>query len=279
MDTWATIVMLAALGVTVAGTVAAFAVCRKPIMAAKVSEGWYDAVPVRVSASVTPERPATPLWPLLVLAVGISLAAVAVVAVNYPALPDPMPVHYDAAGTVTSWEPKTWVNALLLPLVSLGSTVLLVVVCVGLSRRQRTRFPDGRPRAAQEFQDGRGKALQRALAVLTLITALLLGILAVAPVVQLAPSGISWSIWGLATASSLPIVWLTIDSVRHSRALKAAPDDSGPQSPDDDHLWRWGLFYENRNDPRIWVEKRNGLGLTVNIGHPVGIAGSSQMRV
>ena len=31
-------------------------------------------------------------------------------------------------------------------------------------------------------------------------------------------------------------------------------------------------FYENRNDPRIWVEKRNGLGLTVNLSHPVGIA-------
>ena len=44
-------------------TVVAFAVCRRPIMAAKASQGWYDAVPVRVSASVKPERPVKPLWP------------------------------------------------------------------------------------------------------------------------------------------------------------------------------------------------------------------------
>ncbi|MDY5784773.1 DUF1648 domain-containing protein [Corynebacterium sp.] len=253
-------------------TVVAFAACRRPIMAAKARQGWYDAVPVRVSASVTPERPVKPLWPLLVLAVGISLAAVAVVAIKYPSLPDPMPSHYDAAGNVTGWEPKNWGSALSLPLVSLGSTVLLVMVCVVLSRRQRTRLPDGRPRAAREFQDGTGKALQRALAALTLVSAILLSILAVAPVVQLSPSGITWTIWGLVIASSLPIIWLVIDSARQNRALTATPEGSGPQSPDDDHLWRWGIFYENREDPRIWVEKRNGLGLTVNVGRPGGIA-------
>ncbi|MDK7750791.1 DUF5808 domain-containing protein [Brevibacterium sp. UMB10442] len=32
------------------------------------------------------------------------------------------------------------------------------------------------------------------------------------------------------------------------------------------------MFYENHKDPRVWVEKRNGVGLTVNIGHPAGMA-------
>ncbi|EFG46465.1 hypothetical protein HMPREF0183_2269 [Brevibacterium mcbrellneri ATCC 49030] len=110
------------------------------------------------------------------------------------------------------------------------------------------------------------------LAVLTFVSAILMSILAVAPVVQLTPAGVSWTVWGMMTASSLPVIWLVIDSVRQSRALKSTPAGSGPQSPDDDHLWRWGIFYENREDPRVWVEKRNGVGLTVNIGHPGGIA-------
>jgi len=253
-------------------TVVAFAVCRKPIMVAKARQGWYDAVPVRVSASITPERPVKPLWPLLILAVGICLATVAVVAINYHSLPDPMPTHYDAEGNATSWKPKSWGSALLLPLISCGSTLLLVVLCVVLSRHQHTRFPDGRPKASRTFQKERGKTLQRVLAVLTFVSAILMSILAVAPVVQLTPSGISWTVWGLTTASSLPVIWLVIDSVRQSRALTATPADSGPQSPDDDHLWRWGIFYENREDPRVWVEKRNGVGLTVNIGRPAGMA-------
>ncbi|SDR92071.1 DUF1648 domain-containing protein [Corynebacterium timonense] len=253
-------------------TVVAFAACRRPIMAAKARHGWYDTVPVRVPASATPEQPIKPVWPLLVLAVGISLATVAVVAINYPSLPDPIPTRYDDAGNVTDWASKNWGSVLFLPLVSLGSTVLLVVVCVVLSRRERTRFPDGQPQAAREFQGGREKTLQRALAALTLVSPVFLGILSVAPVVQLVPSGITWIAWGLVTASSLPIVWLVIKSIRLSRAPTAAPGGSGRQSPDDDHLWRWGMFYENREDPRIWVEKRNGLGLTVNVGRPGGIA-------
>ncbi|UNU75643.1 DUF1648 domain-containing protein [Corynebacterium pseudodiphtheriticum] len=36
----------------------------------------------------------------------------AVVAITYPSLPDPMLSHYDAAGNVTVWEPKNWGSAL-----------------------------------------------------------------------------------------------------------------------------------------------------------------------
>jgi len=33
--------------------------------------------------------------------------------------------------------------------------------------------------------------------------------------------------------------------------------------------WKWGIFYNNPNDPSIWVEKRTGLGWTVNFAHQV----------
>lgn len=37
-----------------------------------------------------------------------------------------------------------------------------------------------------------------------------------------------------------------------------------------DHYWKWGLFYVNPNDPSVLVEKRVGLGWTVNFGHRLG---------
>ncbi|MCR5624551.1 MAG: DUF5808 domain-containing protein [Lachnospiraceae bacterium] len=39
---------------------------------------------------------------------------------------------------------------------------------------------------------------------------------------------------------------------------------------DDDDNWKYGMFYYNPNDPRLNVEKRAGLGATVNMAHPVG---------
>lgn len=32
-------------------------------------------------------------------------------------------------------------------------------------------------------------------------------------------------------------------------------------------LWKWGIIYVNPNDPLMWVEKRNGLGWTLNFAH------------
>lgn len=296
MNTWMMIVMLAALGLTMAVTVAVPEMSRPtlPLGVSVPSDrvgdpavrsairryriwilvGGVVAVAVMVSAVSIPEVSVL----ILLGYVGWTVVAFAVcrkpimVAINYHSLPDPMPTHYDAEGNATSWKPKSWGSALLLPLISCGSTLLLVVLCVVLSRLQHTRFPDGRPKVSRKFQEERGKTLQRVLAVLTFVSAILMSILAVAPVVQLTPAGVSWTVWGMMTASSLPVIWLVIDSVRQSRALKSTPAGSGPQSPDDDHLWRWSIFYENREDPRVWVEKRNGVGLTVNIGHPGGIA-------
>jgi uncharacterized membrane protein len=42
------------------------------------------------------------------------------------------------------------------------------------------------------------------------------------------------------------------------------PDNGG-----NSQFWRGGVFYVNRNDPRLLVEKRSGLGMTFNFAHPV----------
>ena len=39
---------------------------------------------------------------------------------------------------------------------------------------------------------------------------------------------------------------------------------------DDDDKWVFGLFYYNKNDRKLMVEKRMGIGTTVNMAHPVG---------
>ncbi|MES3017929.1 MAG: DUF5808 domain-containing protein [Bacteroidota bacterium] len=34
-----------------------------------------------------------------------------------------------------------------------------------------------------------------------------------------------------------------------------------------DKYWKAGLIYNNPNDPNIWVEKRIGIGWTLNFAH------------
>ena len=41
--------------------------------------------------------------------------------------------------------------------------------------------------------------------------------------------------------------------------------------PDEDQYWN-GFFYNNPNDKKFMVEKRVGIGTTINFGHPIGKA-------
>jgi uncharacterized membrane protein len=45
----------------------------------------------------------------------------------YPLLPDPMPIHWNAAGEADDWTPKPW-GVIILPLVTLGLWVLFAVL-------------------------------------------------------------------------------------------------------------------------------------------------------
>jgi uncharacterized membrane protein len=47
----------------------------------------------------------------------------------------------------------------------------------------------------------------------------------------------------------------------------------GDRTPD--KYWKLGLFYVNRDDPAVFIEKRFGVGYTLNFGHPgvwIGLA-------
>jgi len=49
-----------------------------------------------------------------------------------------------------------------------------------------------------------------------------------------------------------------------------------PVDRSDPRFWRAGVFYCNPDDPDLWVERRWGVGLTLNYAKPVawGITGT-----
>jgi uncharacterized membrane protein len=55
---------------------------------------------------------------------------------------------------------------------------------------------------------------------------------------------------------------------RLERSAAAAPLTNGLA---DNRQWWLGMFYVNRDDPSIFVEKRFGLGYTINFGNPKAI--------
>ncbi len=60
--------------------------------------------------------------------------------------------------------------------------------------------------------------------------------------------------------------------VRRGRKIEARYQKETTVITDDDECWLGGMIYCNPNDHRVLVEKRAGIGSTINIGHPVGKA-------
>ena len=58
---------------------------------------------------------------------------------------------------------------------------------------------------------------------------------------------------------------------QRSRAKTSTSADRGRTDADfrdDDRYWYGGFFYNNPDDPAVFVPKRFGLGWTMNFGHP-----------
>jgi len=67
----------------------------------------------------------------------------------------------------------------------------------------------------------------------------------------------------------LVVIVLTHDYIRTQRNRLLQPVTE-QINRDEDQYWIGGIFYNNPNDVSIFVEKRIGIGFTMNIGTPVG---------
>lgn len=61
------------------------------------------------------------------VSLALVLATFAVAAWYYPALPDPVPTHWNAAGEVDGWTDKPW-GVWLIPLITLATTAVMLVL-------------------------------------------------------------------------------------------------------------------------------------------------------
>lgn len=256
---------------------AAYATSRARIRRAKRDEGWYDDVPVRLTAQVTTEAarrvPIAPAWYLVALVIVAIVAGIGVAL--YPALPNPLPIHWNAAGHVDRHAAKS-IWSVFGPLLTGAGIVVGLLLLALWVRAAPPRLRAGGPPAVVAARTR----------VQLHLTQALLGQLAV--VLALVMSAVSLSAWlapgnpaaALATTVGmivLVVVLLLSYLVRYLRQVKvvtdAAPREPAPVSaPDDDRFWKLGVFYVNRNDPGTLVPKRFGVGWTINLGSPGGIA-------
>lgn len=192
-------------------------------------------------------------WLLLFLPV--FLATLAVVFFGYHAMPASLPTHYSFTA-VDAWSPKSW-YVVLTPLFIQAALGVILFVCCLFTRRAPASVR-GNPEAAPGSVRFRKYMLFLLIAsgVLMQLNFLLIEIGFLTPVSPL------WfavqSFVTLVAACSVFYLYFRFVRVKKPKGLVL----------DDDAKWILGMFYYNPSDPSVFVEKRAGIGFTVNFARP-----------
>jgi hypothetical protein len=83
-----------------------------------------------------------------------------------------------------------------------------------------------------------------------------------------APPGM-WVVWAGGAVLLLAIGWLIVKGLRVRREMREIAGPGSLESAAPTTGWVGGMVYCNRDDPAVWVEKRIGIGWTLNFAQPM----------
>lgn len=177
---------------------------------------------------------------------------------NWDIVPDPIPMHYDARGTVNRWVPKSPAAFFEIAIPALAVNIGLVLSAFFTARARRISLL-GEAAASEQLRIERNLQLLLASQVFgnVVLAAVVLGM---ATLISKA-----WLLGGILGGTLVFVaatMWVT-SRVSSSREA-SEPSTDGT----DDRYWWLGMIYVNRQDSAVLVENRTGIGYTLNLANP-----------
>jgi uncharacterized membrane protein len=229
-------------------------------------------------APLTVRRGTRYLLPVVALSLGIGagLFAIAYAWHHYEDLPLRVPIHFGPTGKPDGWVDRSPGAVMVMPLLTLVMAIILGGISFLVANAKRAVRRDGG--ASLEAQERFSCAMVRFLAVVSLLATAMMAVGSISSVqvalgtrTGLHPLFLIFTVALVAYALG-GILYIALrygqGGARLERSATASPLTDGLA---DNRSWPLGLFYLNRQDPSIIVEKRFGIGYMVNIGNWKGI--------
>ncbi len=199
-------------------------------------------------------------------------ASAAYLELHWQRIPALLPLHWKLDGQPDVWAARS-ISTVFSPLLIAAMTlVALTLLLYGTAHWVRPIYADG-PNGRQESRFRRAislmllaieywiAALFSALALRPLLPAALQHPSALTVLTALIPGLIAIALTGV-------LMWLGQGGSRMSPAPHARDSRQPVGDRTEDRFWKLGVFYFNPDDPAVMVEKRFGLGYTVNFARP-----------
>ena len=198
----------------------------------------------------------------------IILVTVLVPILLFDQIPDYVPRHFtnfDSERNQLLWLPKTPRLFAIIPLIQFAMLLLLMFVNYMLKIKKQLIVPKHAKRSIEQNRAYR-YAMSKVMLVYTISLILILAIPQFLMVrgIEDSPRNMWIVIVWVVLLFTLFIYTMLKYGQGGERYKPAETVDNNYQLVDDDKFWKWGVFYFNSNDPAIFVEKRFGIGATVN---------------
>ncbi len=193
----------------------------------------------------------------------------------YDKIPNTIAMHYDINGTVTQLAQKSYLHVMIIPI----SSIITLLIFLGihfLIRRSRQEIDSGSPEISK-LKDRRFRYIWSGYLALVLFMLVTWSFFMSLTSNKLIPiSGSTFEVINMVITFLILLgsIILAIKTGQSGSRLKfeAGTSESNLENVDDDKFWKFGMFYYNRADPSIFVEKRFGVGWTINFGHTWAMA-------
>lgn len=240
----------------------------------KAAEGWLinKKQVVVVSTSRSTKRIASMKWFIIPLSVMIFTWLFTMI--MYPHLPEDIPMNMDMEGNVLRYATKSFTSAFGLPLTQMGMLAMFYYLARAIGKSKLAINPS-KPKTSE----AQSIIFNRRWVGFTIFTSVVLNLyfaylqLTILNVIK--PSPRASLITGI-LALAAPILYLIVVAITTGQSgskIIVNTDEEGNEKlvyRDDDKYWKLGTLYYNPQDPSLWVEKRFGIGWTINIGNPIG---------
>jgi uncharacterized membrane protein len=231
------------------------------------------------AAPLLAESPYSLLLPLLSVLVAIACGTVAIAYawLHFDSMPGIVPTHFGPSGRADAWSPRSFQSVMLLPIMTLLlPTALGIAACLTARAKRALRRADGGVSLGAQLRFRRFTASY--LSGVVVLVALMLCSLSIYGVRAALGASSGIPPWMMAFVILILVyavggaVYVALrlgqGGARLERQVAGAPLTNGVA---DNSHWYLGGFYVNRDDPSIFVEKRFGIGYTINFGNPTAV--------
>ena len=192
---------------------------------------------------------------------------------KYDQMPEMIPTHWGPTGEADAFSEKTYFSVIALPLILLVMQGMFLFMSEGMKFSGVRLNPTNKKTSLAQQLAVRKYTSLLALFITIGIT-LMLGYFHLETIhPEISSSIIMWALPLTFLILTFTVVGIYVIKVGQSGSRIKVEENSLPIdnkiAVDEDEYWMGGMFYMNKNDPSIMVEKRFGVGWTLNFANPI----------